>query len=271
MGPSPKENENASQREWQKRSEELGDSLNGVLFKGLPTILNQHIHGGHRDWIMKQLSPTDDIAILDVGCGYGRVSEAILAERPDCRIHGMDFIQNYAKLYRRRTGNPSFVASVADLPCHSAHYDAVICVTVLMYLHDDIVGNAIAQMLAALKPGGTLILIEPDHTGKAFQTAFGIRDLMGKLKHRDRRFETGGMWFRDGELSDIIKEHGGAIAAKGNIPVTTVLFLPLFVLAKLLPESLFNGLLRIVRSMDRVFQAFPGATLYKMYAIKRAG
>lgn len=254
--------------QWTKRSTQLGQSLNGVLFKGLPDVLNRHIHQIHMEWIRLNLNVINESKIFDVGCGYGRISMDLLENGMTPQLIGMDFVENYAHMYCEHIKMPAFVGSITDIPVKPNYFDAVVCVTVLMYLEDRDVDRALDQLITCLRPGGTLLLIEPDKSGKPFQTAFGIRNLFSRRSSK-QEFDTGGRWFSTKILREKIQQRGGNIVRDATIPLSTILFLPLYVVAKVLPINVTQAILNIAKRIDRIGYDLPTPTLYKMYTIYR--
>ena len=75
--------------EWEKRSINYGASWKSVLFKGMPDLANEHFHSCHINFILECIkSNKDDIRILDIGCGYGRLSLPIIQKLPQAQIIG---------------------------------------------------------------------------------------------------------------------------------------------------------------------------------------
>ena len=73
--------------EWEKRSKMFGSSPKGVLFKGLPDIFNEYIHNWQLNRILSEIdTKSKEINILDIGCGYGRISMPILEIFPQTKI-----------------------------------------------------------------------------------------------------------------------------------------------------------------------------------------
>jgi SAM-dependent methyltransferase len=72
-------------------------------------------------------------SVLDVGCGDGRVARAIMEQRPDVRIEGLDV------LIRPRTFIPVTAFDGRQIPCADGHCDVVMFVDVLHHTHDPMV------------------------------------------------------------------------------------------------------------------------------------
>jgi 2-polyprenyl-3-methyl-5-hydroxy-6-metoxy-1,4-benzoquinol methylase len=103
--------------------------------------------------------------VLDLGCGTGRISR-YLAGR-GAIVHGCDFSAKSIELARSKSAgpNPSYeVQSVFELDA-DAHYDAVVVFGVLVIAsrtREELL-DALRRIRRALRPGGTLVLMEPIH------------------------------------------------------------------------------------------------------------
>jgi ubiquinone/menaquinone biosynthesis C-methylase UbiE len=223
--------------EWEKRSKLFGSSPRGVLFKNLPDIFNEYLHNWQLKKILSEIEPfSGEINIIDVGCGYGRISLPILDKFPETKITGIDISKNYVDLFKKNTGAQAFVGSAEDFTLQSDYYDYIICVTVLMYINKNNFENTIANFLRHLKKGGKILLIEPLHSGIYFQTCFGLLNLFSKFKKADTS-NTGGNSFQYNFLQSLIRKSGGKMIREYRLPVTTFFFLALYILTKISPSA----------------------------------
>jgi trans-aconitate 2-methyltransferase len=96
-----------------------------------------------------------DATVLDVGCGTGRVTEALLELVPEGRVLAIDASQDMVDLARKRLGDRARIwcADVLDLAL-DAPVDAVVSTATLHWVtdHDRLWG----RLAAALRSGGIL-------------------------------------------------------------------------------------------------------------------
>lgn len=108
------------------------------------------------------------LVALDAGCGSGILSRYLAAKFPDANIIGIDASHDRiekAKVAAESFRNISFAqADLRRIPFANNSFDTVFCRYVLHHMPDDD-GNRVQilrELFRCLKPGGTLISIEPD-------------------------------------------------------------------------------------------------------------
>lgn len=201
--------------QWAERSREMGATRRSVLFKRLPRVLNWWIHHQHVRFIRQNLR-SGHSRILDVGCGYGRLSEALKATNASAEFHGVDFTPEFARQFELRVG-PCYCGSVFEFESE-IDYDVVLAVTILMYIEPAQQRRFLEKLWGLVAPGGCLILIEP-----AVELMRMFRLLTGKKDANP----TGGSvsMFSASELrSAVLALSGGRlVASKGftGFPMTT--------------------------------------------------
>ncbi len=117
-----------------------------------------------RRWELAELK-----SVLDVGCGVGHWGRCLAPLLPnDCAMTGIDREAQWVDEARKRSaalGNRAvtFVQGDAErLPFGEGSFDMVTCQTVLIHLKNPRV--ALAEMIRVLRPGGLLVLAEPNNT-----------------------------------------------------------------------------------------------------------
>ncbi len=164
--------------EWEKRSINYGASWKSVLFKGMPDLANEHFHSCHINFILECIKKNNDaIRILDIGCGYGRLSLPIIQNIPQAQIIGLDISANYVNLYKENTGRDAFVGTLESLPSEIGTFDYIIVVTVLMYLPKNNLKEVFSNLFSHLNKNGKIIIIEPTQSGIIFQTGFRTSEI----------------------------------------------------------------------------------------------
>ncbi len=107
-------------------------------------------------------------AVLDVGCGAGEVCVE-LARRVGAsgRVCGVDRSAAMIDAARAAAANAGAtidlqVAGIYDLPFPDASFDAVRAERVLQHIDDP--KRGLAEMIRVLRPGGRIMVIDPDHS-----------------------------------------------------------------------------------------------------------
>jgi len=147
------------QREsWDARQGVYGNSLRSVLFKNLPSSLNNRLHQKHVDFVLKSL-PECQGSLLDVGCGYGRMSAEVQRHKPSMTFEGVEICAEFADKFRQDLGDCYHGSAVSYVP--SAQFDVVLMVTILMYQTPETFSEFLHKYWQSVKVGGVLICVEP--------------------------------------------------------------------------------------------------------------
>lgn len=112
--------------------------------------------------------------VADIGCGHGHWGHLLLPMMSDeATIEGIDREQEWVDKARSRTsklgfaGRARYQQSLAEkLPFEDACFDMATCQTLLMHVPD--VPQVLSEMLRILKPGGRLLLAEPNNLAHQF-------------------------------------------------------------------------------------------------------
>jgi 2-polyprenyl-3-methyl-5-hydroxy-6-metoxy-1,4-benzoquinol methylase len=255
-------------REWDLRSKRFGATLRSVLFKGLPDVVNEHLHNWHEKLVLGWIEEKQDLKILDVGCGYGRLSIPIINKFPGVDITGLDISENYVRLYKENTHHPAFVGALENIPAELGNFDYILCVTVLMYLSSEKLSQAVSNLLFHLKPSGKLILIEPHSSGISFQTGFGIWACVRNRIQQDS-IRTKGRSFKMKEIADLFSNAAGKIISECRLPITSLFFLPVALIGKYSPEAIARKIFRTIFFLDTLLGGLKLPSIYVAYLITR--
>ncbi|HEX6800106.1 MAG TPA: methyltransferase domain-containing protein [Ktedonobacterales bacterium] len=101
---------------------------------------------------------------LDVGCGTGALSQAILSAVEPSAVRGVDPSEGYIAGARVSTPDPRATFVVGDaqaLPVESGAYDVVVSGLVLNFVPDP--AQAVAEMARVATPGGTVAVYVWDY------------------------------------------------------------------------------------------------------------
>jgi SAM-dependent methyltransferase len=107
--------------------------------------------------------------VLDVGCGVGHWGMLLASVMPeDVRVTGIDREPSWVRqaseraLARGLDGRFSYVQAEAErLPFPDSSFDLTTCQTLLIHLRDP--GAAIAEMSRVTRPGGLVVVAEPNN------------------------------------------------------------------------------------------------------------
>jgi ubiquinone/menaquinone biosynthesis C-methylase UbiE len=128
------------------------DRLQGLIYQQRQTVVLNYLDTA-------SLQP--EARVLEIGCGAGHLT-ARLAER-DLHIEAIDSSPAMVESAARRAREAGFeeratvgVADVHALPFESSHFDLVVAVGVIPWLHSP--ADAVQEMARVLRPGGGLVL-----------------------------------------------------------------------------------------------------------------
>jgi ubiquinone/menaquinone biosynthesis C-methylase UbiE len=173
------------------------------------------------DW----LKVRDRLEWLDVGCGTGALSAAVLARRSPTSLVSIDPSEGFLAAARATVVDPRAEFRIGDaqaLPLEAASRDVVVSALVLNFVPDK--QKALAEMKRVIRPDGTVAFYVWDYPGggmelmRAFWTAATALDPAAAELSEDRRFP---FCTRDG-LLQMTKDAGFTDAECTAIEVPTV-------------------------------------------------
>ena len=141
---------------------------------------DQRDYWWNRDFLelMGQRLRLDDVRqVLDVGCGMGHWGRALAITLPrDARMIGIDREPIWIEEARIRTKAAGFqdrfsfqLGLAEQLPFADDSFDLVTCQTVLIYMQEP--KAAIVEMLRVTRPGGLLLVVEPNNLSRIWCSA----------------------------------------------------------------------------------------------------
>lgn len=248
---------------WDKRSAEYGTKIEGVLLKSAPLNINFFLHNWMLKQVSREVSNNDSFRVLDIGCGYGRLSGELLKKYPKINIFGIDIAQKYVDLYNQNL-SPQGKAVKADmrkLPFKDNLFNTVFVVTTLMYLSDfkDQL-KAVSEIHRCLKPGGHFVIIERNPVGYSIFNLGGLTALMRGRKHS----EIPAVSFSESDIYRLVSKNHLELAKKQGLPLFT-LFFYLILITTRLNRPLADFLLKLIDKIDSRLGWFILPSLYIAY------
>lgn len=141
-------------------------------------------------FLRETLQPRAGTRILDVGCGGGIAELNLgLLHLPQVDLVGIDLVidrvREAVSALRGRNIPAQFAgADAAALPFPAAVFDSTFCVAVLQHVRD--VPRAIEEFARVTKPGGRILVVEPDNHARYWYSS---------LETGVRAFELGARFF----------------------------------------------------------------------------
>lgn len=204
---------------WDDRQSRMGLTKGAVLFKRFPAWLNELIHRRHTAFVLRNI-PQHARCLLDVGCGYGRISQEIKRNHSEIQFQGVDLCTEFAAAYEEDIGR-CFNGPIQDFRTDK-RFDMIIIVTCLMYLDAKEHQPTLERLWSMLNGGGCLVCIEPALeiltlwrrlTRKAFASPTG-----GSVYH----FDQAGLKARCCGLSGASLQAATSISLLPFLPITAL-------------------------------------------------
>jgi SAM-dependent methyltransferase len=139
-----------------------------------------------------------DLAVLDTGCGTGKLLEALDAHRP----WGLELSAEAFPWLRRRDLSKVVRASICQMPFPDESFDVVLCMDVLPCVEAPGDAEAVREMARVQKRGGVLLL----HAA-AYNFLYSRHDLATHTKQRYTRGRLGRLIDQAGLRIETISYH----------------------------------------------------------------
>jgi SAM-dependent methyltransferase len=135
---------------------DAGNHFNAIA-EQYDTLLPEHIQAHYRRKRVRLIAPLlRGGEGLDVGCGTGRLMEAL---RPYGRLVGVDGSSAMVDILRRNNRGDALVGPTHELPFADGRFDVVFCVAVLHHVADPMrVRATVREMVRVARPGGHVVI-----------------------------------------------------------------------------------------------------------------
>lgn len=113
--------------------------------------------------------------VLDIGCGHGALSRLLSSN--GYRVTGIDPDWTAVETARAKVDGARFeVATAENLPFAEEGFDAAIFLNALHHVPGHAMEKALDEALRVLRPGGTLVVVEPLASGTFFEVMRPVED-----------------------------------------------------------------------------------------------
>lgn len=256
-------------RAWEERSRYFGKKVEGVATKSLPTQINKELD----DWMLERIKKIaklfkeKSVKVVDLGCGYGRLSKPLLENYKNFKIYGIDVSKNYVNLYNRdlKPRGKALVGDIKRLPFKDNSIDIVFMVTTLMYLTEKNDRKmALNEIIRVLKPSGRSIIIERNPSGYYLFTLGGLVSLIRGKRNK----EITAVSINKNELIRTIRSAGGKVDEISGIPFLSLFLLPSVMINKL-NSKMIGFILNPIILLDKKIKFLLWPSLYLSYTISK--
>lgn len=252
---------------WEERSQFYGSAIEGVLPKSFPLKVNQYLDEWMFSEIKRGVRNDKNFRILDLGCGYGRLSQKLLKNFPNIKISGIDIAERFVDLYNQQLSprGTAIKGDIRKLPFTNKSFDLVFMVTTLMYLNKKAdQDKAVRELFRVLKDDGQFVVIERNPIG---QSILSIGGLVNKFRSKKDQ-EIPSVSFKREYLHQLLEENGGVVNFSSAIPFWTI-FIHLIILLTLISDTLGEPFLKLISKFDKIFNWFLTPSMYISYIGKK--
>lgn len=203
---------------WEERAEHYKTDVRGVLFKKpYPAFVNKAFHGWSLSLVEKLITKDKRLTLLDIACGWGRISQVLIDRYPKVQVTGIDISKPYIKMYNKMLSprGKGYAGTMEEMPFAAKSFDAAFLIVSLMYLPSkERQLKALQEISRVLKKKGKLLLIERT-------PLMGIFDITQKFRRKSHKQIS----FTSSAIHALIKSTGGKIRQTKSWPSN---FFPLY-------------------------------------------
>lgn len=239
---------------WEIRAKTFQNKKESVMQQSLPSLLKDYVDKFQKQEIVSLL-PNYKCKVLDVGCGYGRIAEAVVMANRNAYVYGIDISETFVDLFNRKFKGKAQATSgdVRYLPFENESFDLVFSVASLLYLEsEDGQKRAIHEIFRVLKRDGIVVIIEPHKSGWNIVNFFGLIPFVLRKILRKKKVETFEIPFSGGRIEKLIKINKGILISRKGYPAITFMFVPVLIFSKTIP-LVARFMLSLSEKIDRIF------------------
>lgn len=255
--------DNNMEEEWNRRSLLLKDSLKSVMFSSFPDYINNIFH----EWemsILKKYFPKSPkkISVLDIGCGFGRLSFPLSREFNNAKFYGVDVSKEYVRFYNSKLKDKgkATVAKINDFDFEDQKFNFIFIVTVLMYLSKKEIIDLSKKIKKITDQDAVVVVIENNSSGVNYISGFGLLNFIKRLIRKENKYNIRAQVFKENEIENYFNNDFD-LHYKIRCSLLTF-FLPLFFIC-----SKFKMVNLIKTNLQLDFPFLP--SLYTAYIFKK--
>lgn len=142
------------------QSAKLYDGVVEMLFLGTADIMRRQVIPPISRFLKGK--EKENVKLLDVACGTGRILKQIHLAHPKIKLFGLDispYYINFARDFLKDLPNVSLINENAEnIPFQDEYFDIITCVYLFHELPRNIRKEILSQIYRVLKPGGLLVI-----------------------------------------------------------------------------------------------------------------
>ena len=108
------------------------------------------IFSSQETFLMNHIKGLSFSTVLEVGCGFGRITKQLLENFPDTRYTAIDLSPDQIENAKRFVNNSKANFAVSDIQSFGSdnHFDLVLAVEVLLHIKPEDISSAISKLLS---------------------------------------------------------------------------------------------------------------------------
>ncbi|MEQ9318938.1 MAG: class I SAM-dependent methyltransferase [Polyangiaceae bacterium] len=156
-----------------RRSANIYDVGVEFLFLGAADVMRRQVIPPVSRFIREE---GDDLRLLDVACGTGRMLKQLAVAHPTLRYYGLDLSPYYLQHARELLADVEDLSLIADraeaMPFRDDYFDVVTSVYMFHELPKKVRREVYAEMWRVLRPGGLLVIEDSAQQSESGELAF---------------------------------------------------------------------------------------------------